>query len=153
MLITVFEDVYLPLLFASLPLDFPRPDGCVCCGGFPSHCDGKVCFPRTVLCEEELAVRHIWNGCLHQLYDHHVSQRGRCLDEHHLACLHILSNNSYLEICSRNYLTRSQKGISSETPLCLPLTLMTLLNLSPVNAYECYHLTRCMKRWPTCWQI
>lgn len=142
----------------SLSLDFPRSDSCVCCGGFPSHCNGKVCFPQLAVCEEELAVCHIWHWCLHQLYDYHVSQRGRCLDKHHLACLHTLSNNHFFKPLFRTLLQelshpQPERHLIWDSSLPLCLMLMTLLNLSPVDAYEYYHLARCMKRWPICWQI
>lgn len=147
-----------PPLFASfsppsLCLDFPRSDSCVCCGGFPSHCNGEVRFPQLVFCEEELAVCHLRHWRLHQLYDYHVSQRGRCPDKHQMARLHILSNKCfmkhYLEVCSRNYHIHSQKG-AWVSCLSLCLMIMTHLNLFPVNANEYYHLARCMKRWPIC---
>lgn len=126
----ISSHIHHPLLFASfsppsLCLDFPRPDSCVCCGGFPSHCNGEVRFSQMVFCEEELAVCHRRHWRLHQLHDYHVSQRGRCLDKHHLARLHILSNKCftkhYLEVCSRNYHIHSQKGFffPAEIPVCL----------------------------------
>lgn len=69
----------MPPSLYHLCLDFPRSDSRVCRGGIPSHCDGEVCFFPLVFCEEELAVCHLWHRRLHQLYDHHVSQRGGCL--------------------------------------------------------------------------
>lgn len=72
--------------FHHLRLDFPRSDSRVCGRGFPSHCDGEVCFPRLEFCEEELAVCHLWHWRLRQLYDHHVAQCGGFLDETQLAC-------------------------------------------------------------------
>ena len=72
-----------------LPSDFPGSDGRVCRGGFPPHSDGEVCLLQLEVCEEELAVRHLGHRRLHQLHDHHVSQRGGCLDKLHLAHVYI----------------------------------------------------------------
>lgn len=74
-------------------LDLAGSDSCVCRGGFPSHRHGAVRLPRLVLCEEELAVRHLRHRRLHQLHDHHVSQRGRC----RLARLHGTSNKPFMK--------------------------------------------------------
>ncbi len=110
-----------------LCLDFPRSNSCVCRGGFPSHCNGEVRFPGLVFCEEELAVCHLWHWRLHQLYDHHVSQRGGCLDKHHLARLHILSNKRFMKHLFRalfQELSRPQPErlfvfFFAEIPVCL----------------------------------
>lgn len=144
-----------------LCLDFPRSDSRVCRGGFPSHCDGEVRFLGLVFCEEELAVCHLWHWRLHQLYDHHVSQRGGCLDKHHLARLHILSNKCFMKHLFRA-LFQELSHPQPERLLVFSLLRFLFASLShghsPPQPFPCwclwcyFHLARCMKRWPICWQ-
>lgn len=131
-----------------LHLDFPRSDSRVCRGGFPSNCDGEVCFLQLVFCEEELAVRYLWHRCLHQLYDHHVSQRGGCLDKHHLARLHVLSNQCFMKHLLWTLFQETSHPqpdrrfvFCAEIPVCLSF-FYDDMNLFPIDAYECYHLVQ-----------
>lgn len=136
--------------------DFPRSDGRVRCGGFPSNCDGEVCFLQLEVCEEELAVCHLWHWSLHQLYDHHVSQRGGCLDKHHLAYLHILPSKCFMKhlfttLFQELWYSQPERYLIFLVVGCsvgyLPSHCFSFLpRPSPVDANKCYYLIRCMKR-------